>query len=108
MYLSKRRIIVSYLISIALLLSSGFFLFIGVTGIFMYSSQIPGEEDRIALQGLKESLGVCVGMIVFFTPILIVGICKLKMVGKANKFNSLFENDPDGTVSVENAQGSAV
>lgn len=103
MYLGKQKIAMEYGYATLLFMLSGFFLFIAVVGIFMYSSQIPGEEDRIALQGLKESLGVCVGMIVFFTPILIVGICKLKMVGKANKFNSLFENDPDGTVSVENA-----
>ncbi|MGN0676627.1 MAG: hypothetical protein ACI4K5_02675 [Ruminococcus sp.] len=98
MYLSKGKIIFSNIISSVMLLISCPFVFIGIVGFLMDFFKFLGETDTGIKRELRQSLGVAVGILLFFGTILIISLKRFQLAGKANKFNHIFENDTDGVI----------
>lgn len=98
MYLSKSKIIFSNIISSVLLLVSIPFVFLGIVGFLMDFFKFLGENDMEVKRELRQSLGIAVGILMFFGTILIISLKRFNIAGKANKFNNVFENDTDGVI----------
>ncbi len=98
MYLGKTKIALKKVISVLLIIFSGFFVFIGVCGVFMASSRLINGIEK---EKYSEYMAVYIVLIIGFGILLCISINMLRLAGKANKFNSIFENDPDGKLSVE-------
>ncbi len=98
MYLGKTKIALKKVIAVLLIIFSGFFVFIGVCGVFLASSRLINGIEK---EKYSEYLYVYIVLIISFGMLLGISINMFRLAGKANKFNSIFENDPDGQLSVE-------
>lgn len=106
MYLSKNRILLSNLLSAAMIMVSSFFIFIGFVGVGLVISWFTGSDEYFRRnESVGEYLAVYIGLLLVFGVLMTAGIRRLILAGKARKFNSLFENDPDGVISLEKAAG---
>ena len=74
MYLSKSKIIFSNIISSVLLLVSIPFVFLGIVGFLMDFFKFLGENDMEVKRELRQSLGIAVGILMFFGTILIISL----------------------------------
>ena len=100
MYLSKGKILFSNIVSTIIILISSFFLFIGLIGLFMEIFTFSDAVTRWEINSAKESLAVAIGMLIFFSITMIIGIKRFTLTGKARKFNNIFEKDSDGIILV--------
>ncbi|MGN1086301.1 MAG: hypothetical protein ACI4Q5_04630 [Porcipelethomonas sp.] len=99
MYLGKTRIFITKFISIVLISGSSLLLFITICGFFMdLSEKISGtmESEVFAYQ-----MGIWIPLAIFCGLILALSIFMIKFAGEAFYFNSVFESDADGVLSVE-------
>ncbi len=101
MYLSKGKIAISNAVAVILLLLSTPFIFLSVVGISMGISDLLGMTERIDDGEEFSFIIVYVAMIAIFGTIAILSIKRIRLAGTAKKFNSFFESDPDGTISLE-------
>ncbi len=93
MYVNKNKLFIYNLISIAMIIVGGFFLFIFLLAICLEFTNNTLHMDNIIITGLTA---VCCVIV------LVVGINRFKFSGNTNKVNNTFENDSDGILSVSN------
>lgn len=86
MYLGKVKILLSKFISVIFILGSAFFIFISIVGI---CSAFAGEYA----QSFIESLSVFFSLLSFCIVIIWFSVKRIRLANKAQKFNSIFEND---------------
>lgn len=103
MYLSKGKILFSQLVSWLTILLTAFIILLGIVGIGLCISAMNGNYSIMREDEIESHLAAYIAFIIVPGAFLIWAVKNLRLSGKAYKFNSLFENDPDGTVSVENA-----
>ncbi len=103
MYLSKGRLTISQLIAWAMILGCAFVIFLGISGVGLCISALNGSDRYFEEDEIGSALAVYIGFIIVPGVFMFFAVRTLKLAGKAYKFNSLFENDPDGVISVENA-----
>ena len=91
MYVNKNKLFIYNLFSVAMILAGGFFSFIFLLALCLELTGDKLHTDNIVITGLTA---ICCVII------LIIGIIRIRFSGNINKFNNLFENDPDGILSV--------
>lgn len=101
MYLSKGKLLFSQLFSWAVILSSAFMMFLGISGIGLCISAMNGNYIVVQEDEIGSHLAVYIGFIIVPGCFLLWAVRTLILSGKAYKFNSFFESDPDGVLSVE-------
>lgn len=94
MYIKKSKILFSNFLSVIFILVSGFFAFISLVGIF---SAFAGEYT----QSFGETISIFFTLLFLCIAIIWLSIRRISLANKANKFNSIFENDHDGVVDAE-------
>lgn len=92
MYINKNKLFIYELISVAMIIISGFFTFI-----FLLAVCLEFTSDTLHI----DNIVITVFSVICCILILIVGIHRFKFSGNVNKFNNIFENDPDGILSVK-------
>ncbi|MBQ8296889.1 MAG: hypothetical protein IJX77_03810 [Ruminococcus sp.] len=100
MYLSKSRIIITQLFSWIIIFGSVFLCFLGISGVGLVISAIGGERKYMEENEIPSSLAVYIGFIAVGAGFLIWAIRNLRLAGKANKINSIFESDKDGIIDI--------
>ncbi len=103
MYLSKAKIVLSNIVSAAMLLLSGFFIFVGAFGILLVLLEVLGFSDSLDDDRIIQYFVTYLAFLGFFIPLAMIAVKKIALTGKAKRFNSLFESDPDGVISLERA-----
>lgn len=101
MYLSKGRIIFSKLISSILILGCLFVIVLGITGIGLVVSAMGGNYEYIEEDEIGSSLAVYIIFIIIPGVFAVWAVNNLRLTGKANRLNSIFEGDQDGYIPVE-------
>ena len=101
MYLQKGKIFVSQLLAWIMILFHAFWVFMGFVGIGMCISALGGNDKYFEPDEAGTYMAVYSLFVVIPGFIMFLGIRTLRLCGKANKFNSLFESDPDGELSAE-------
>lgn len=101
MYLSKRKLLFSQLFSWIIILATAFIILLGISGIGLCISAMNGDYSVVQEDEIGSHLAVYIGFIIVPGCFLLWAVRTLILSGKAYKFNSLFEADPDGVVSVE-------
>lgn len=101
MYLGRKKIFVSQLISWAVILFHTIWVFMGCVGIGLCVDSLAGNDRYFEPDEAGAYLSVYSFLI--FVPgfFMYLGIRTLILTGKAKKFNSIFESDPDGELSAE-------
>ncbi|MBE6861446.1 MAG: zinc ribbon domain-containing protein [Ruminococcus sp.] len=103
MYLSKNKLLFSQLVSWITVLWTAFGIFLGIVGIGLCISAMNGNYNVIEEDEIESHFAVYIAFIIVPGAFLIWAVRNLKLAGKANKFNSMFESDPDGVISAERA-----
>lgn len=101
MYLSKGRIIFSKLISSILILGCLFVIVLGISGIGLVISAMGGNYEYIEKDEIGSSLAVYIVFIVIPGALALWAANNLRLTGKANRLNNIFEGDQDGYIPFE-------
>jgi len=91
MYVNKNKLFIYNLISVAMIILGVFFSFIFLLAVCLEFTNDILHIDNIIITGLAA---ICCVII------LIIGIHRIKFSGNTNKFNNVFENDPDGVLFI--------
>lgn len=103
MFISKRKIILSKIVAILLLIFSAPWIFIGIIGLGLSISKL--AENASVADG-REDLSVAFGILVFFGFLVAWAIVLFRRIGTATHFNTFFELDADGILPVEKLAAS--
>lgn len=101
MFLSKRKLLFSQLISWFTVLWTAFGVFLGITGIGLCFSAMNGNYTVMREDEIESHLAAYIAFVIVPGAFLIWAVKNLRLAGKAYKFNTFFEGDPDGVLSVE-------
>ncbi len=91
MYLSRSNLLYARIMA---------FLQIGFGGMFTAVLLIAVLLSVMGSEAMTDSTGFYVAVLCVFAGILVLGINNCIQIGRANRFNSLFQGDTDGTLSV--------
>lgn len=91
MYIQRNKLFIYNLISIAMIIFGGFFSFI-----FILAALLELTNDGM---NMNNVIITCITAVLCII-ILIIGMRRFRFSGNTNKFNSTFENDSDGILSV--------
>lgn len=101
MYLSKSKLLFSQIVSWVTVLWTAFGVFLGITGIGLCISAMNGNYTVIREDEIESHFAAYIAFVIVPGAFLIWAVKNLGLTGKAYKFNTLFEGDPDGVISVE-------
>ena len=100
MFVSKRKMLLSKIVAVLLLILSAPWAFLGIVGLGLSISRLFGSASA------GEDLSVAIGILLFFGLLVVWAVVLFRRISAATRFNTFFELDADGILPVEQLAAS--
>lgn len=100
MFVSKRKMLLSKIVAVLLLILSAPWAFLSIVGLGLSISRLFGSASA------GEDLSVAIGILLFFGLLVVWAVVLFRRISAATRFNTFFELDADGILPVEQLAAS--